>query len=239
MNKKIFFILFIFLIAGRVFADTATPGEGEFSYSFHLFYDKGQLYADRDFQFKYDILAQGYEQPPVNTQFPYRGEIINFAGEVADHFTFDPKQGDVKFVSGKISVEAPYVADAQKVNFYNAQNQPLISIYVSESSFCNDDGVCNDDRGEDPGTCPKDCKLVNPTAPQPVNPGDNEATTNLIWSAVYVGIGIILIAGLWIWRRKKKTPPGSMKLPPIPPRPPYPSSSLPTPPPPPKLNNPV
>src|SRR3989344_6635606 len=194
---------FSFTVARAVVID---PDSNQFSYLFHLYYENGRLLADRDFEFKYDIIGAGYEPPSATTEFPYRGEIINFAGEVARNFIFDPRSGDVHFTKGKVSVKAPYVADGQKAVFYNFQNEALLTVSVSESSYCNDDGICNSDRGEDSLSCPKDCRQTLPAPPITGPGGSGEeaaAKSGIIWGAIILAIGIILGAGLWLWRRRK------------------------------------
>jgi hypothetical protein len=199
------------------------------SYLFHLYFDNGQLVADRDFQFKYDIETIVYAEPTLVTGFPYRGEIINFVNEIAANFKFDPRNGDAKFNKGKISVRAPYVADAQKVVFYDNQNQPVLTIAVSDSSFCNDDGICNADRGEDILSCPRDCKAGTPLPS--VIPTSTGGTSGLILGVIYSIVGVVLIVGLW-WLFRKRGSGGSLPPPPS-------DLSLPTPPTPPSQNNPV
>ena len=80
-------------------------GEGEKNvpvsvYLFHLYYDNGQLFADRDVQFKYDVLPEMFVSEILNTQFPYKGEVVNLKGEVAETFQFDPRKGNPKFLKG-------------------------------------------------------------------------------------------------------------------------------------------
>jgi len=204
-------LLIPLLVSAEGMADKQIP---KAEYLFHLYYDNGQLLADRDFQFKYDIIAEEFIQGPSTTQFPYRGEIINFAGEVANHFVFDPKHGDVKFTKGKISVKAPYVADGQKVIFYDNQNQPVLTIPVSDSSFCNDDGICNDDRGEDSLSCPKDCKQTLP-APPVTTPTTTPSSSSGLWSGIlYTILGILLVGLVW-WLFKRRHDQNT--LPPLPP----------------------
>lgn len=224
---------FLILLVGLTVGFSAHAGavtSTDFSYLFHLYYDNGQLSADRDFQFKYDIVGAAYTQPALTTQFPYRGEILNAAGEVAGHFVFDPKQGDVKFTKGKVSVKAPYVADGEKAIFYDSQNNPVLTIFVSDSSFCNDDGICNADKGEDSLSCPKDCKQTLP-APPSVSPlpTASAGTSSILLGVIYSIVGLVLIVFvIWLLRRKK----GPTSLTP-------PSASLPTPPAPPSPSNPV
>ncbi len=210
-----------FLLAGFVFAQgDRSPLDS--SYLFHLYYDSGQLFADRDFQFKYDVVPEVFVPETFSTQFPFKGEVVNLKGEVAKTFQFDPRQGDSKFMKGKLSVRAPYIPDGQKVNFYDAQGKQLLSIFVSDSSFCNDDGVCNSDTGEDVKTCPADCKsLATPTvtsSPEPTIGGGE--TSNMIKGIIYLIIGLGLAGGWygWKWWKGKQEPPiTQFPTPPLPP----------------------
>ncbi len=216
--KKILIIASCIIILGTgLYArgDTATPNS--FYYVFHLFQNStGQLVTDRDFKFSYDIIPGAFVQSAVG-QFPYRGEVINLEGQVTAQFKFNVQ-------SGKISVQAPYVADAQKVVFYDNQNQPVLTIPVSASSFCNDNGICNADRGENYQTCPKDCSQSLPappvasTTPTPSTGG----SSGLLSSILYLLGGLILAgAGWWFFKRRGS---GSISLPPSLPTPPAPGN---------------
>lgn len=174
------------------------------SYLFHLYYDNGQLAADRDFEFKYDVIPETFIPETLNTQFPYKGEVVNLKGEIAETFQFDPRHGDPKFVKGKISIKAPYLADGQKVNFYDGQGRQLLSIFVSESSFCNDDGVCNSDIGEDAATCPNDCKLRTPVPIITTEPTLGEGMGGMLKLLIYPIIGVVLIGGWFGWKWWKR-----------------------------------
>lgn len=187
------------------------------SYLFFLYYDNGQLFANRDFEFKYDVIPEAFIPETINTAFPYKGEIINLNNQVAATFQFDPRRGDPKFLKGIISVKAPYVPDGQKAVFSDAQGQQLLTIFVSESSFCNDDGVCNADIGEDQTTCPLDCK----STPIPIASPDVLAggQSNMLMTAIYVLISIGVVLGGWFgWRwwknRKKNNSPSMSQYPP-------------------------
>lgn len=195
-------------------------------YLFHLYLNvSNQLVIDRTFKFNYEIISSQFVQSATG-QFPYRGEVINFTGEVTSNFKFDVQ-------SGTLSIHAPYVADGQKVIFYDNQNQPILTIPVSDSSFCNDDGICNADRGEDSLSCPKDCKQALPapptTSPTPTSGGSN----GLLSSILYILAGLV-IAGLVWWYYKRRGKSNNMTLPPTPP-----SAPLPTPVAPITPNNPV
>lgn len=204
INFKITIIVLAFLLLSVfVFADQPAQQQ-DFIYSFHLYYDNGQLFADRDVQFKYDVIPEKFIPETINTQFPYKGEVINLKSEVANTFQFDPRQGNPKFLKGKISVKVPYVPDGQKVIFYNNQGDALLTIFVSESSFCNDDGVCNSATGEDTKTCPSDCKQVLPVpvASPGVLPAGGEGS-GVLKGIIYLIIGIGIAGGFWWWRKRK------------------------------------
>lgn len=209
-------------------------------YQFHLYYDNGQIVPDRDAQFKYDILSEDFIPETISIQFPYSGEIINFAGEIANHFTFDPKHGDVKFVKGKITVKTPYVADAQKAVFFDPQNNPVLTIDISDSSFCNDDGVCNADRGEDSLTCAKDCKQSLPAQPIVSPTPDNEGSGSIVSGIVYTVVGLVLLGLLWWFFKRRSRLASSSSFagsPSVPPQTSQQDPSLPTPPTPPGSQN--
>src|SRR3989344_4156203 len=203
MNKFLL-ILILFVLTFFAFSDEAESND--FIYIFHLYYDNGQLVTDRDFEFNYDVVPEAFVPETVNTQFPYKGEIITLNGQVACTFVFDPRRGDPKFLKGKLSVKAPYAPDGQKAVFYNNQGDALLTIFVSESSFCNDDGVCNVDNGEDQNTCPADCKGVTPLPPISEGPAGGQG--GMLMNLVYVLIILGAVAGGWyggsaIWRRWK------------------------------------
>ena len=211
---------FYFLLSSPVFADVAQ--QQDFVYLFHLYYDNGQLFADRDFQFKYDVLPETFVPETISTQFPYRGDVINLKGEVAKTFQFDPQQGNQKFLKGKLSVKGPYIPDAQKVNFYDGQGNQLLSVFVSDSSFCNDDGVCNSDVGEDSKTCPSDCKNLTSVPTVSTEPSMGNGGGGMLKGIIYLIIGLGIAGGFW-WLRKQKTS-QSVELPPNFPTPPSPQN---------------
>ncbi len=207
MKKYIIFGLLA--LASLSLSVRAETEANNFYLSFHLYYDNGTLVADRDFQFVYDVIPGEYTPDAITTQFPYRGELINFAGEVAKRFSFDPKQGNADFVKGKVTVKAPYVADGERAIFYNSENQPILTIPVADSSYCNDDGICNSDRGEDSLSCPKDCtsSLTAPsTAPVAVAPSSGSSA--LVSGILYTVAGLVLLGGLW-WVFKRRRTQGS------------------------------
>jgi len=209
LKKYIFTILIILISLGSsVIAAERIDFENP-SYLFHLYYDNGQLVADRDFEFSYDVIPETFVPETFNTQFPYKGEVVNLKNEIAETFQFDPRQGNPKFLKGTLSVKAPYVPDGQKVNFYDGQGIQLLSIFVSESSFCNDDGSCNPEVGEDSKTCPNDCK-----APTPVptiittSPGGDGGGMLKVLIYLIIGIGVFAVGWFgWKWWKRRQEPP--------------------------------
>ncbi len=226
MKKILFALVFGLLMAGGVSAISDSLGS---VYSFHLFFDTGKLSADRDFQFKYDILAVPYEAPVLVTEFPYTGEVITFAGQVGAQFKFDPRNGDANFERGKITVKAPYISDAQRVIFYDPQHNAILTIPVEASSFCNDDGFCNADRGEDYKSCSRDCRAgVLPEPTQTAGPVSRSGGSYPWVGIIYSIIGVSLLAVLWwLYKKRRSTPP----------TPPAPGFGMPTPPAPPSAGN--
>lgn len=200
-------------------ADTVSTQQN-FIYRFHLYYDNGQLFANRDFEFKYDVIPDDFVLETVNVATSFRGEIVSGKGEILSSFRFDPKKGNLSFAKGAIAVDGPYFANAAEVNFYNSQNQKLLTLNVSGSSFCNDDGICNADVGEDYTNCPNDCKRPSPSpAYQPLVPS--------VWQNMLIPILVaaaVIIAVLVIWfiiKRRRSSANYGQNLPPqLPPTPP-------------------
>lgn len=200
-------IIISFLPASFVLADD-DPGQqfvsNQFIYVFRLYYENNQLIADRTAQFKYDIVAEPYEAASIDTITPYYGEIVNFQGSILGKFQFNP------IVKGRLSVKGPYFADASKANFYNDQGQLLFTIDVSGSSFCNNDGVCDSDAGEDMDNCSTDCKL-KPAPSVSVVPVPDSSGRSYMFVGVIV---VILIVVLMIWFIIKKRKAASGMTPP-------------------------
>src|SRR3989344_2279563 len=137
------------------------------SYVFYLYYDNGQLFADRDYSIKFDVVDETFVPETLSGAGAYKGEIVNLKSEIAKTFNFDPKRGDVSFTAGKVMIKGPYVADGMKAQFYNDRGEQLISMFINAGSICNDDGSCNSATGEGEKTCPNDCKKPRATpAPQ-------------------------------------------------------------------------
>lgn len=208
MLKKANFLLAVFLLSmflsSIAFALERIDFENP-SYLFHLYYDNGQLFADRDFEFKYDIIPEAFVPEQFTIQFPFSGEVVNLKGETAATFQFDPRRGNPNFLKGKISVRAPYVPDGQRAVFYDSQGNPLVTIFVNDSSFCNDDGICNSERGEDDKTCPNDCRaVISPATSPPTSGVGGGFSPMILWSLLVVFCGAGGWYG-WRWWEKRKS----------------------------------
>ncbi|OGN33438.1 MAG: hypothetical protein A3F98_00785 [Candidatus Yanofskybacteria bacterium RIFCSPLOWO2_12_FULL_41_8] len=208
-TKTILVSLFVFYFAIGVSAVTKPSSDADmssFSYVFYLYYDKGQLFADRDYQVKYDIISEKFVQGPP-TPNAYKIDISNFKSEVVKSIVFDPTQGRAGFSAGKIQVKTPYIPDGQKAVFYNSQGQQLVTIFVMDGALCNDDGVCNSASGENQKTCPNDCKTPRtPTATVvPTVPLDEgfDMMTIIIYGVGGLGVAILAWFG-WKWWKKRK-----------------------------------
>lgn len=211
--EKIKFLLIslsLLIFAGFVSADSINPATNvqNYFYVFHLYYDNGRLTTDKDFKTPYDIIPGDFiaESPATNAAFS--GKIVNFKNSVADNFSFDPQKGNRSFTRGKISVNAPYSGDASRVDFYDSQNKFVLSVSLSASAVCNDNGICEEKFGENSYTCPSDCgsipvsvlpNLSPSTSPLPAAGG-----TSIVTSVIFMIIGIIIIAAVIFFLRRKR-----------------------------------
>mgnify|MGYP001583733550 FL=1 len=193
-------ILGLFVLSSPLQADE-TADQYPFVYLFHLYYDNGQLFADRDFEFKYDLIAEPFVQPELSTPTPYRGEVFSVSDASLGSFQFDST-----VAKGKISVKGPYFSNASKVNFYNDKGELLLTLSVSDSSVCNEDKVCNSDTGEDYNNCSADCK-----APEVPPAGGGGLPRGILFGIA----GAIVAIVIWIvWTIIKKRRAGSNMMPP-------------------------
>lgn len=226
MIKKLLIILLIFgAITAFHFSVSADPIDSTIAknssiYRFHLYYDSGQLYANRDFKFKYDIIPNLFVPENITTAKPFSADIIGVKGNTLTIFRFDPQKGKPSFTKGAINVDGPYFADAQKVNFYDDKNKLLLTLDVSGSSFCNDDGTCNSDVGENYLNCPNDCKAPTPSASPSATPvpGGGLFSQPLILIILLIVIAVIVVLAVWSIIKKRRKTAESAEIPPeIPP----------------------
>lgn len=212
VKKKIyiFSVIGLFVFSFSFVQALTKPGPDadldNLSYVFYLFYDNGQLFADRDYEVKFDIINQKFiaETPPSGSA--YKAEISNFKSQLAKTFDFDPRKGDAGFRTGKIQVKGPYVSDGLKVTFYDNERNPVLNIFIRDGSICNDDGICTSAENENEKTCPADCKQVRPSRtvePPPVFDEGPDLTMLLIY--VFGGLGVAVGAWFgWKWWKKRR-----------------------------------
>lgn len=174
-----------------------------FVYLFKLYYDQGQLFADRDFEFKYDLIAENYTPEIIKGQTGYRGEIMAIGGRKEATFQFNVRQG-------KMTTKAPYFSDAEAVNFYNPEGRKLLTISVRESSVCDNNGVCEEEVGESDANCSIDCIIfpsLGPPGPtaviRPIR-GSFNIGQFLLKVSMLAGVVVLLFLIIWFWRKNRK-----------------------------------
>lgn len=176
------------------------------SYVFYLYYDNGQVFGDRDYEVKYDIVNEIFV-PQVAVSGWYKFEILNSKSEVAETIQFDPRQGNPAFLTGKIQVKGPYTPNGQRVIFYDDQNKQLLNLFMFEGALCNDDGSCSLGQGETEKTCPSDC-VKKITTPLPtITPTPVDSGLDILGIVTYIFGGLAVAAGAWFgwkWWQKKK-----------------------------------
>ena len=204
--KKIFLILLLFLSANFTRGDVSSSVN--YYYQFHLYYNNGALVTDRDFKYSYDVIPGSYIQPEVQTAYPYIVEIVSIKGVKLVEIKFDPGIQLAEKTVGKLTVTAPYFANARDVNIYDNQEKILISIPVGETSFCNDDKICDSDIGENYSNCPNDCTssslLVVTPSPSVMATPETGKTSSLLSAILYILAGLALVGGYFGWRWYQK-----------------------------------
>src|SRR3989344_9015526 len=91
-KAPIVFLSALLFVVSPFFASEFVPDTppSQLSYVFRLYYDNGQLFADRDFEFAYDVIPEKFVSETYSTQFPFKGEVINFLNQTVAVFQFDP-----------------------------------------------------------------------------------------------------------------------------------------------------
>ncbi len=220
---KIIVVGVLFLSFSVAFALTKPSPDADpnsLSYVFYLYYDNGQLLADRDYEIKYDVLGEVFSPESPSAEAAYRGTILNFKGEIVKTFLFDPKGGRSGFTTGKITVRGPYVGDGLRAQFYDNQGKQSVTVFVSASALCNDDNLCDTAGGESEKNCSNDCKKprATPTPVASIEPTsgfftDFDLNTVLIYAVGGIGVAVIAWFG-WRWWKKRNE---EKFLPPAPP----------------------
>ena len=209
--KQIFIGTFLFVFCFSFSAAAVTKPDlsanlDNLSYVFYLYYDKGQLFGDRDHEVKFDILNETYV-PEVIDANSYRLEILNSKSESVDVVQFDPRKGNSSFTGGKIQVKAPYAASGQRAVFFNNQGSQLVNLFIFEGALCNDDGSCSLAQGENESTCPADCIKKTVTPVPSMVPTDLGGGFDMLTVIIYVvgGLAVVVVAWfVWKWLQKKK-----------------------------------
>ena len=174
-------------------------------YNLYLYYDNGNIVADRDHAISYDISEGSLSSNSDGGDNPYRIDVVSIRNVVLGSLDFSPTQLLSDQQKGKIVVRAPYFANAKEVAIYNNVTQLVIKIPVIESSFCNEDNICDIDVGENYKNCLNDCKESVTPAPTPTPtpvPADNKSSFGEAFLYIFGGLAIV---GAWLgfkwWQR--------------------------------------
>lgn len=179
--KKILLTLAILLLTPLSFlgAMTASPIE-EWHVVYHLKYRNGTLISDTSSGMAYTPIMYTPESlgqtDPKDSDF--YATTLSGSGTEIERFGFNipsiysPALGESLFdVTGK------YFAYADRIVFFKKGGVELFRISLKESSFCNEDKVCNAGVGEDHLNCPMDCPPPQPVT-QPEQDPNTENTTS-------------------------------------------------------------
>lgn len=128
------------------------------SYQFHLEYSKGVLQVEKGIDYPYSPIPIKYDPQYDPAQADFYGVIINIKNKEEARFGFmTPTTTAPGLGKSLLSVWAPEFADADHVSFYSISNKHLFDISVKDSSFCNDNDICDENIGESGLNCPNDC----------------------------------------------------------------------------------
>ena len=205
--RKIYLIIVLLISATIASGDVVESPS--YYYQLHLYYNNGTLVADRDFQYVYDVIPGTYTQTEIQTAYPYIGEVISIGGVKLAEVIIDPGAQLIGKTSGKLTVTLPYFANTKDINIYDNKRGILISIPVGETSFCNDDKICDSDIGENYNNCPNDCTSTSlATATPSASPTailEPSKTSPLLSAILYILGGLVIVGGYfgWRWYQKK------------------------------------
>lgn len=247
---RLFAIISIFIIPQVTLADDFVDYNAPIVFVMGLYYDHGQIYIDKNYQSKYDLINDTFKPQLIGENF-YIGEVVNQNNQVLAQFKFDPTNNtnwiqpdgnpviqiklDSNFQEGSIVVEAPYSANATKINFFDKIHKSLASVRVNlqENDICNQDNICESSRGESLTTCPNDCSyfpitkirptetpsqtpietrinVSNPPVSIQPTPSTIPPPSRSIWEiilplAIWFGLAIAVVVGWFLIKRRRST----------------------------------
>ncbi len=204
--KKILITILILISLLPIFSLADAYEDNQYHYSFYLYYDNGSLKTDQDYKYAYDVLPGASVDMNSDIVSSFVGNIYNILGEKSYSISFNPES--IAGKEGKVEVQAPYIADATKIEFINSNGQKVLEINVSASSFCNDDKVCDAEVGENYINCPYDCEETSLITPSPtvINEPVEQSGGSFASAIFYILGGIIILGGFVgykIWSKRK------------------------------------
>ena len=184
----------------------------------HLFFNAGNLVTDRDFAVPYEIISSSdleklsFEEDEENeAKDIYRGEIISFQDKTLSTFEFSPSKNRVdrsisasSFNIGKVSLITAYYPQAKEINFYEpSTSNKIISVSVEREALCNENKICESERGESGFTCPSDCI----SSPTPIPDSQASSGSNVgkwVGIVLYIVGGIVLAVIAWFLYKSRQ-----------------------------------
>lgn len=200
-------LLILFIVLSPITNIRGAQDDGVYTYVFQLYFENGSLIEDRDFENPFELIAQEFQKSNLAPN-SYRGEIMSVTNKKLGDFTFSLPIGNEK----RLAVLAPYFDNAKTANFYNSQNQKLLTIDLAPSGpLCNEDKLCNNETGETNLNCSSDCPALTSSMvpiPMPVGkPSFNFFDTFVFRLIITIFIIVLVLVIIWWLKRKKNVPP--------------------------------
>src|SRR3990167_9436810 len=98
------FILALFILLAPLVGVFDAQDDGVYTYVFHLYFDDGKLFKDRDHEFSFDLIAEETILSDEISLDSYVGQIFSVTGEKLAVFDLNISAGD----KGKSSPRSPY-----------------------------------------------------------------------------------------------------------------------------------